>query len=70
MSAKRILSIIKEMMVANAPGGSGAYGSNADPLTKGGFDPLMGFRNKKKGNVDFRKVPNNYKSWVKNLKNK
>jgi hypothetical protein len=70
MNAKEIFSIIKEMMVANAPGGSGAYGSNADPLTKGGLDPLLGFRNKKKGNIDFRKVPKDYKGWVRSIKNK
>ena len=43
-----IISIIKEQMVANAPGGSGGFSGSADP--KGpvaGFDPVMGLRRRK-----------------------
>ena len=35
-----IISIIKENMVANAPGISGGFSSSGDQ-TKAGFDPLM-----------------------------
>jgi len=45
----RIISIIKEQMVANAPGGSGGFSGSADP--KGpvaGFDPVMGLARRKK----------------------
>ena len=39
-----IISIIREQMVANAPGGSGGFSGSTDP--KGpvaGFDPVMKF---------------------------
>jgi hypothetical protein len=39
----RIIQIIREQMVANAPGGSGGFSGSAD--SKGptaGFDPVMG----------------------------
>jgi hypothetical protein len=39
----RIISIIREQMVANAPGGSGGFSGQSD--AKGptaGFDPVMG----------------------------
>jgi hypothetical protein len=45
----RILEIIREQMVANAPGGSGGFSGSADP--KGpvaGFDPVMGLTKRKK----------------------
>lgn len=61
----RIISIIREQMVANAPGGSGGFSGSADP--KGpvaGFDPLLG-KKKKNGTVDFRRVKPNYRRWVK-----
>jgi hypothetical protein len=67
----RIIQVIREMMVANSPGTGGAYTSKGDPTTVGGFDPLLKFKNKKEnGNIDFRRVPQNYKSWVKSIKNK
>jgi hypothetical protein len=43
-----IISIIKEQMVANAPGGSGGFSGSAD--AKGptaGFDPVMGLKKRK-----------------------
>jgi hypothetical protein len=60
-----IVSIIREQMVANAPGASGGFSGSADP--KGpvaGFDPLMG-KKKKDGTVDFRRIKPNYRRWVK-----
>lgn len=67
MKIDQIISIIKENMVV---GGGGFTGSSPAQGPTAGFDPLLGFKNKKKGNVDFRKVPQNYKSWVKSIKNK
>jgi len=43
-----IISIVREQMVANAPGGSGGFSGSADP--KGpvaGFDPVMGTTRRK-----------------------
>jgi len=45
----RIISIIKEQMVANAPGSSGGFSGSAD--SKGpvaGFDPVMKFDGRSK----------------------
>jgi hypothetical protein len=45
----KIISIIREQMVANAPGGSGGFSGSAEP--KGpvaGFDPTMGLSMKRK----------------------
>ena len=44
----RIIQIIRENMVANAPGAQGGFSGSADP--KGpvsGFDPVMGKKGKK-----------------------
>ena len=44
----RIIQIIRENMVVNAPGTQGGFGGSADP--KGpvaGFDPVMGKKGKK-----------------------
>ena len=41
----KIISIVREQMVANAPGGSGGFGGQSD--AKGpaaGFDPIMKFK--------------------------
>jgi hypothetical protein len=39
----RILQIIREQMVANAPGGSGGFSGSSDPKgPTAGFDPVMG----------------------------
>ena len=43
-----IISLVREQMVANAPGGSGGFSASADP--KGpvaGFDPVMGTTRRK-----------------------
>lgn len=43
--------------------GDGGLTSKGKELA--GYDPLMKFVRRKK--VDYRKVPSNYKKWVKNL---
>lgn len=44
-----IISIVKEQMVANAPGGSGGFSGSADPKgPTAGFDPVMGLQRRKK----------------------
>lgn len=58
------------MMVANAPGTQG--GMSASSPAEGpvaGFDPLLKFMNRRK-KVDYRKVSNTYKKWVKDLEDK
>lgn len=66
MSAKRVVQVIKEMMTV----GTGGFTSSGDPKTKAGFDLLVGFKNKKKKDtIDYRRVPKNYKQWVRNIKN-
>lgn len=67
MKIDKIISIIKENMVV----GGGFTGSSPAQGPTAGFDPLMGFKSKKKKNtIDYRRVPQNYKTWVKSLKNK
>lgn len=53
----KIIQIIREQMVANAPGGSGGFSSSADP--KGpvaGYDPKMKIKKYAKGGVGSRKL--------------
>jgi hypothetical protein len=60
----KIISIIREQMVANAPGGSGGFSGFADP--KGpvaGFDPVA-------GKVQKRFWKGKRKPWLDYLKNK
>lgn len=60
----RIISIIREQMVANAPGSSGGFSGSANP--KGpvaGFDPVM-------GKVQKRFWKGKRKPWLDHLKNK
>lgn len=39
---KKVISLIKEMMVANAAGTGGGFGGSSDPKgPTAGFDPLM-----------------------------
>lgn len=53
-------------MVANSPGSSSGFsGESPSEGPTAGFDPLLGFR--KRNKIDYRKVPKNYKSWVKSL---
>jgi hypothetical protein len=64
----KIIMIIREqMMVANAPGGSGGFSSSSDPKgPTAGFDPTMGKVQKRfaKGGTGSRK------KWLDYLKNK
>ena len=56
-------------MVANSPGSGGGFGSSSPSEgPTAGFDPMMSF--KKRNKVDYRKVPQQYRKWVKNIKNK
>ena len=60
----KIISIIREQMVANAPGSSGGFSASAD--SKGptaGFDPVM-------GKVKKRYMKGKRKPWLEYLKNK
>jgi hypothetical protein len=44
----RIIQIIRENMVANAPGSQGGFGGSADPKgPTAGFDPVVGRKGKK-----------------------
>ena len=61
----RIIQIIRENMVANAPGSQGGFGGSADP--KGpvaGFDPVMGkvkkryMKGKRKPWLDYLRTDN------------
>ena len=39
----KIIQMIREQMVANAPGGSGGFSGSSDPKgPTAGFDPVMG----------------------------
>lgn len=70
MNIETLIKIIKENM---AVGGGGFTGSSPAQGPTAGFDPLLGFKNKKKKNtIDFRRVPKkfNYKDWIKSIKNK
>lgn len=43
--------------------------SRGEPIA--GFEPVMGFRKrKKKDEVDYRSVPKDYRKWVKNINSK
>jgi hypothetical protein len=65
----RIIQIIRENMVANAPGSQGGFSSSADP--KGpvaGFDPVMGkvkkryMKGKRKQWLDYLRTSNGRRS--------
>lgn len=61
---KRIIDIIREQMVANAPGGSGGFSGSAE--AKGptaGFDPVMGLRRRKGPQIKL--PPGSRKRWMK-----
>lgn len=60
----KIISIIREQMVANAPGSSGGFSASADPKgPTAGFDPVM-------GKVKKRYMKGKRKPWLEYLKNK
>jgi hypothetical protein len=45
----KIIQMIREQMVANAPGGSGGFSGSSDPKgPTAGFDPVMGMTRRKK----------------------
>ena len=50
--------------------GSGGFTGSADPSGPvAGYDPLISFKKRDAGKVDYRKVPKRYKDWVKSLEN-
>jgi hypothetical protein len=63
----RIIQLIREMMVANAPGTGGGFSANPPPGMENqvaGVDPVLGmFKRTKKGNFD-RRVRKLYKNWL------
>lgn len=62
-----IISMIREQMVANAPGSQGGFsGSSSSSGPTAGFDPMLG-KKKKDGTVDFRRVLPSHKKWVKSI---
>ena len=66
MNAKKVVQYIKEMM---AVGTGGFTGSSPAEGPTAGFDPMLGYRNKKKKDtIDYRRVPKPYKAWVKDIK--
>ena len=59
----KIIQMIREQMVANAPGGSGGFSGSADP--KGpvaGFDPVIGTTKRK--NPQIKLPPGSRKRWT------
>jgi hypothetical protein len=59
-----IISIIKEQMVANAPGASGGFsGSSEAKGPTAGFDPVMGLRRRKGPQIKL--PPGSRKRWMK-----
>lgn len=67
MKIEKIIKIIRENMVVGA---GGFTGSSPAKGPTAGFDPILKFKNKKKNSIDFRRVPKNYKDWLKSTKNK
>jgi len=66
MKLDKLISIIRENMVVGAGGFTGS--SPAEGPTAG-YDPMLGYRNKKKKDtIDYRRVPKPYKAWVKDIK--
>jgi hypothetical protein len=60
----RIIQIIREQMVANAPGGSGGFSGSSDPKgPTAGFDPVMGLRRRKGPQIKL--PPGSRKRWKK-----
>ena len=54
----KIIQIIREQMVANAPGSSGGFSGSSNPKgPTAGFDPVMGMTRRKyaKGGIGSRK---------------
>jgi hypothetical protein len=58
----RIIQIIREQMVANAPGGSGGFSGSSDPKgPTAGFDPVMKLRRRKGPQIKL--PPGSRKRW-------
>jgi hypothetical protein len=70
LPTNKVIQIIKEMMTGNPSGGGGGFGSTPSKSGVDGFDPLMGFRRRQSGTIDYRKVSKQYKTWVRKLDNK
>lgn len=68
----KLINNLREMMsgmtTQSTPGAAGFSSKSDSKGPVAGYDPLMKFRGKK-GRTDFRKVPSNYKKWVKSLGN-
>lgn len=59
-----IIEIIREQMVANAPGSQGGFSGSADPKgPAAGFDPLMGLQRRKGSQIKL--PPGSRKRWMK-----
>ena len=59
-----IIEIIREQMVANAPGSQGGFSGSADPKgPTSGFDPVLGLQ-KRKG-PQIKLPPGSRKRWMK-----
>lgn len=57
---------LTEMMVGNSPGSGGAFSADSDPTGPvAGTTPRLG----RKKNIDYRRVPMNYRKWVKQIEN-
>lgn len=66
----KIIQIIRENMVANAPGSGGALGSDSPNQNLQGFGPVMGlgtFRRTRSNKIDGRTVKNTYKKWLSSM---
>lgn len=58
---------LTEMMVGNSPGFGGAFSTESDPTGPvAGKTPVIGHKKR----IDYRRIPMNYRKWVKNLENK
>jgi len=66
----KIIQIIRENMVANAPGTGGALGSDSPNPNMQGYTPVMGlgtFRRTKSNKIDGRSVKKTYKKWLNSM---
>jgi hypothetical protein len=61
-----VINIVETMTAGNL--GFTQAADDAGPVA--GFDPLLGSRKKRNGSIDFRRIPNSYKRWVKDIENK